>query len=75
MYRAEDHKAGKGMRYKKPYTSILPYLRDRNKEKTEAGKSASDKPVVKREKVNAIPVNEKQENETYDDARRSILAE
>lgn len=31
MYRAEDYKAGKGLERKKPKTSILPYLKEREK--------------------------------------------
>ena len=33
MYKAEDVKAGRGITRKKPYTSVLPYLRAQEAEK------------------------------------------
>lgn len=72
MYRAEDYKAGKGIKPKKPSTSILPYLREMQAE--EAKRTASPKPVensVREQVEERATLTE----ESYNEARRSILAE
>lgn len=70
MYRAEDYKAGKGITGKKPHTSVLPFLRAQEAEKAEAGKKPASPTHTDTDKESMTP----QKEETYNEARRSILA-
>ena len=72
MYRAEDAIAGYGQRWKKPSTSILPYLRAREAEKEEAGrKPASPKP--NKDKAEKMEKKKDAGADQYDKVRLEIL--
>ena len=65
------YKAGKGITRKNPSTSILPYLRALEAEKEEAGRKPASPTTADTKKTDTTHHKE----ESYDEARRSILAE
>lgn len=69
MYTAEDCKAGE--KRKKPHTSIMPFLRAQETEKAEAGKKPASPTPTGSKKADVTL----QPEESYNEARRSILAE
>lgn len=72
MIMAQDVLSGYGQKTKKPQTSILPYLRTKEvAEKKDQAKTQIQKPM---DTAKNEPTKTSQVEETYDEARRKIIA-